>query len=70
MIAGSNRRNPRVLARVSFAMAVAVVAGTAVVLGLSAALDATWDPRAAVILALAAMWLPQTLLSAARHRRH
>lgn len=52
------------------ALAVALVASVAVVLGTSAALDATWDPRGAVILALAAVWIPQAMITAARYRRH
>ena len=52
------------------ALTLAVVSGAAVVLGLSAALDVRWDPRGAVILALAAVWIPQALITAARHRRH
>lgn len=56
--------------RLAVALVAAVVAGTAVVLGLSAALDATWDPRGAIILAISAVWIPQALISAARHRRH
>ena len=51
------------------ALLAAVVAGTVVVLGLSAALDVRWDPRGAVILALAAVWIPQALITAARHGR-
>ncbi|WFE44257.1 hypothetical protein [Verrucosispora sp. WMMD1129] len=62
-------RVSRPIARLGVALAVAVVAGVAVVLGLAAALDATWDPRGAVILALAAVWIPQALITAARHRR-
>ena len=52
------------------ALGIAVAVGTAVVLGVSAALDATWDPRGSVLLAIAAVWIPQALISAARHRRH
>ena len=61
---------PRPVARVVVALVAAVVAGTAAVLGLSAALDATWDPRGSVFLAIAAVWIPQALISAARRRRH
>ncbi|MDP9799367.1 hypothetical protein J2S43_007879 [Catenuloplanes nepalensis] len=45
------------------------MAGTAVVLGYAAATEAAWDPRTAVLLALAAVWLPQTLITADRHHR-
>ncbi len=52
---------PRPVARVAVALMVAVVASTA--------MDATWDPRAAILLTLAAFWLPQTFFAAARRRR-
>ncbi|HEX6579228.1 MAG TPA: hypothetical protein VF082_12760 [Jiangellaceae bacterium] len=52
----------RHLQAVALAVAVAVVAGTAIVLGLSAYLDVRWDPAASVLLALAAVWLPQALI--------
>ncbi|HEY9413738.1 MAG TPA: hypothetical protein VIQ30_03185 [Pseudonocardia sp.] len=70
MATALTRRIRRPLVRMSVALLAAVVAGTALVLGLSAALDVHWDPRGAVILALAAVWIPQTMISAARHRRH
>ena len=57
------------LRRLAVAMTAAVIAGTVLVLGLSAALDLTWDPRATVILGLAAVWIPQPLLAANRRRR-
>ncbi|WP_416902739.1 hypothetical protein [Micromonospora echinospora] len=49
--------------RLLVASAVALTAGATAILGLSAALDATWDPEAAVLVALAAVWLPMTLLT-------
>lgn len=66
----SDTHTPRLLVRLLIALAVALIAGTAFVLGASATLDATWDSRGAVILALAAFWIPQTLLFAVRSRRH
>ena len=52
------------------ALAVALVAGAAFVLGMAAMLGLTWDPRGSVIVAIAAVWIPQTLIYAARHGRH
>ncbi len=49
------------------ALGAAAVAGTAVVLGASAVLDLRWDPRAAVGMALAAVWLTQSLVAMHRH---
>jgi hypothetical protein len=60
------RRTVRALA---VAMGAAVVAGTAAVLGLSAYLDVEWDPSAAVLLALAAVWIPQALIVFSRGTR-
>ncbi|MEK8107392.1 hypothetical protein NKG94_23735 [Micromonospora sp. M12] len=52
------------------ALAVALVAGVAFVLGMAAMLGLEWDPSGSVIVAIAAVWIPQTLISAARHRRN
>ncbi|MFG2056651.1 hypothetical protein ACGFI9_21775 [Micromonospora sp. NPDC048930] len=51
------------------AVGAAAVAGTALVLGMSAVLDLRWDPRAAVGMALAAVWLTQSLVAMHRHLR-
>ncbi|MGC4855237.1 hypothetical protein ACLQ24_18040 [Micromonospora sp. DT4] len=51
------------------ALAVALVVGVAFVLGAAATLGLTWDPRCSVIIALAAVWIPQTLIRANRYRR-
>lgn len=59
-------RTRRLARRLAVAIAFAVVAGTAVVLGLSAALDVDWDPGAAVLVALAAVWVPQWIVFANR----
>ncbi|MFR9779057.1 hypothetical protein ACL02O_23755 [Micromonospora sp. MS34] len=64
------QRMPRTVVRVSVALVVAVVAGTVAVLALTAAARAWSDLGAAVLLALAAVWIPQALITAARHRRH
>ncbi|MEU8220926.1 hypothetical protein AB0C47_34860 [Micromonospora taraxaci] len=52
------------------ALAIALVAGVAFVLGMAAMLGLAWDPRGSVIVAIAAVWIPQTLIAAARHRRN
>jgi len=52
------------------ALAVALVAGVAFVLGMAAMLGLEWDPRGSVIVAIAAVWIPQSLFAAARHRRN
>lgn len=70
MLKVPTRKVPRPVVRLYVALVVAVVAGTAVILGMSAALDATWDPRASVFLAISAVWIPQALIAASRHRRH
>ena len=53
------------------ALAVAVVAGTVVMLFVSAAvtLRYTGDAWGAAVLAMVAMWIPQQLITAARYRR-
>lgn len=51
--------------RLAVALAAATVVGTAVILAASAALDAEWDPAAAMTLGLAAVFLPQALIVAA-----
>ncbi|MFF5214795.1 hypothetical protein [Micromonospora sp. NPDC000442] len=59
----------RNLRRLAIWVAVATVGGTTVVLGMAASVDATWDPRGAVVLGLAGFWLPQALITANRYRR-
>lgn len=56
--------------QVGVALAVALVVGVAFVLGMAAVLGLTWDPRGSVIVAIAAVWIPQSLFAAARHRRN
>ncbi|MDG4809959.1 hypothetical protein O7634_24675 [Micromonospora sp. WMMD1120] len=51
------------------ALLIAVALGVAFVLGLAAMLGLEWDPRGSVIIALAAVWIPQTLITANRYRR-
>lgn len=46
------------------AATVGIVAGITAVLALVASTDANWDTEAAVLYALAAVWIPQTLLMA------
>lgn len=53
----------------AIAFAFAVVAGSSTILGLSAALDLQWTPKSAMLLALAAVWLPQTFVIASFQRR-
>lgn len=68
--ARTGRRNSlRPMVRLFIALAVAVAVGTAFVLGLAAMLGIDWDPRGSVIIAIAAVWIPQTLITAARYRR-
>lgn len=50
--------------RLLVALAAATVAGVAGVLGIAAAARAWGNPAAAVLLALAAVWLPCTLTAA------
>lgn len=57
-------RRRRLARRLAVAIGAATVAGCAVVLGLSAALDVEWAPGAAVFLALTAVWLPQSVIYA------
>lgn len=59
----------RIARPLALALAAAVVAGTAVILGVSAYLDIEWDPASAVLLALAAVWLPQALIFTHRGTR-
>jgi CHASE2 domain-containing sensor protein len=56
---------PRILVTVSAAL----VAGVATVLGLAAAADAWLDSATPVLIALAAVWIPQTIIVANRYTR-
>ena len=70
MATAHENRRAKALPRLMVALAFALVAGVAFVLGMAAMLDLTWDPRGSVIVAVAAVWIPQTLLYANRHRRN
>lgn len=50
--------------RLLLAAGAALVAGVAAILTATAALDVTWDPAAAVVQAVCAVWLGQYLLVA------
>ncbi|MEV0431201.1 hypothetical protein [Micromonospora sp. NPDC050495] len=60
-----------VLAQLYATLVFLLTAGTMVVLLLAAGLTykATRDPAGAAVLAVAAMWIPQQLITGSRHRR-
>jgi hypothetical protein len=57
-------RNP--IVRIVIAIGVATTVFTAIVLGYAASTEARFNPGAALLLALAAVWIGQTLVALAR----
>jgi len=55
--------------RLLVAVSAATVAGTAAVLGLAAAADAWLTSSTPVLIGLAAVWIPQALITAHHHTR-
>ncbi|TDC42071.1 hypothetical protein [Micromonospora sp. KC213] len=56
--------------RIAIAGAIALIASTTAILALDAAARAWGNPAAAVLVALAAVWLGQGIAPLIRHRRH
>lgn len=69
VLAAAVRRVRVVLPGLVVAVGAGMTAGAAAILAMSAFLDVRWDPRASVGMAIAAVWLSQSLVTLHRHRR-